>query len=82
MVKPNRNMTVTVWFDDGKIKTFNAEPLAQRGGVYAKLYDEEFFVNRCVILNKTLAWDLSGSFDPDNCIDVCSDLIYNDLKLA
>jgi len=77
MVEPHDNYTVDVHFDDGKIKIYDAKPLIKIGGMYTQLEDVDFFKNRCVILNHTLAWDITGNLDPCNCIDVCPDVIYN-----
>lgn len=77
MVEPHDNFTVSVYFDDGKVKSFNAKPLIEKGGIFAQLEDVKFFKERCVVLNHTLAWDIKGDFDPCNCIDVCPDVIYN-----
>lgn len=53
-VKPNSDFAVYIYFNDGKIK----------------LYDMKSFLNKCIVMNGTLAWDLSGKFDPTNCIAV------------
>jgi hypothetical protein len=76
MVKPYTNFTVDVFFDDGRIKLYDAKPLIEKGGIFAPLGDTAFFMERCVVLNNTLAWDTTGSFDPTECLDVCPDLIY------
>jgi hypothetical protein len=75
-VAPQNDFTVKVYFDDGKIKSYDAKPLLGKGGIFAPLRDAEFFKSRCVVLNHTLAWDVAGNFDPTACIDVCPDVIY------
>ena len=75
-VEPNADFTVNVYFDDGTVKLYDANPLIKKGGIYTLLGDLEFFTNRCVIMNNSLAWDVSGNWDPTECIDVCPDLIY------
>jgi len=78
MVEPHDDFTVTVYFDDGKIKPYDAKPLIKRGGMFNILSNINFFKDRCVVMNKTLAWDTTGNFDPCECIDVCPDVIYGE----
>ncbi|MDR1208735.1 MAG: DUF2442 domain-containing protein [Clostridiales bacterium] len=59
-VEPLDDYTVNVCFDDGRIKSFDAKERIKKGGIFAKLGDKEFFKDRCVILNRTLAWDTTG----------------------
>lgn len=77
-VEPNDDFTVNVYFDDGRVKVFDATSLIDKGGIFAPLSNIDVFKSSCVILNRTLAWDLSGKFDPADCIDVCPDLIYSE----
>ena len=34
------------------------------------LRDKRFFTENLTVLNSTVAWDLSGCYDPANCIDI------------
>ena len=45
-------------------------------GVFKQLSDLSFFMERCTIMNDTLAWDLSGTRDETNCIDIDPDMLY------
>lgn len=47
-------------------------------GVFSVLEDKDFFMNRCTILNRTLAWDLSGEYDPTDCLDLDSVVLYSE----
>ena len=76
-VKPNDDFTVEVYFDDGKVKLYDAKQLIEKGGIFTPLANVDFFKERCVVLNNTLAWDIAGGFDPTECIDVCPDVIYS-----
>jgi len=75
-VAPQDDYTVKVYFDDGKVKSYDAKQIIAKGGIFAPLANRSFFKDQCVILNHTLAWDLTGHFDPTECIDVCPDEIY------
>ncbi len=66
---------VTLYFADGHIKLFDANKLKEQG-VFQKLKDLDFFLKACTVMNRTLAWDLSGKFDPTNCLDLDPDVLY------
>lgn len=74
-VTPYSNRTVKVVFADGKTIVYDTSHL--KGNIYKQLDDESFFQNRCMILNGTLAWDISGKKDPSDCIDIDPYTIYN-----
>jgi hypothetical protein len=33
-------------------------------------------MEKCTVMNHTLAWDLSGNYDPYLCIDIAPETIY------
>ena len=74
-VVPHSDYTVSVYLVDGKIVVYDVKPKLERG-VFTALKDPEIFMNRCRIMNDTLAWDLSGKNDPTNCIDIDPDTLY------
>jgi len=74
-VNPNSNFTVYVYFSDGKIKLFDMKPFLHKG-IFNQISDLEDFINKCTVMNGTLAWDLSGKFDPTNCIDIDPETIH------
>jgi hypothetical protein len=67
---PGAEKTVYAYFTDGQIKHYDMKPLIAKGGVFAQLQDDQFFTERLTVLNGTIAWDLSGHYDPRNCIDI------------
>lgn len=75
-VVPTNDFKVYVYFEDGKIKLFDASDLINRG-VFQKLRDINVFKNTCTVLNHTLAWDLAGKFDSTNCLDLDPEELYN-----
>ena len=75
-VAPHEDYTVTVYFCDGKIVSYDANPKLNEG-VFQRLKDITFFIENCGILNDTLAWDLSGKNDPSDCIDIDPDYLYS-----
>lgn len=74
-VVPHSDYTVSVYFVDGKIVTYDVKPKLEKG-VFKALKDMDFFMNRCKIMNDTLAWDLSGRNDPTDCIDIDPETLY------
>lgn len=67
---------VYAYFTDGSIHLFDAKPLIQTGGVFADIGNKDFFREKLTVLNDTVAWDLSGHFDPRNCIDIDPFTVY------
>ena len=67
---PGPGLTVYVYFSDGSIRLYDAAPLVRKGGVFSRLEDGDFFREALTVLNGTVAWDVSGSFDPRTCIDI------------
>lgn len=76
-VLANNDYTVIVYFADGAIRKYDVSHIVGKG-VFEPLADIEWFVDRCTVLNGTVAWDLSGRFDPRNCLDIDPDVIYQD----
>jgi len=73
---PGPDQTVYAYFTDGTIHLFDAKPLVAQGGVFARLASKEFFEGALTVLNDTVAWDVSGVFDPTTCIDVDPFTVY------
>lgn len=78
-VKPNSDFTVYVYFDDGHIKLFDMTAYLNKG-VFQQISDLDSFLKKCTVMNGTLAWDLSGKFDPTQCLDIDPETIYTDGK--
>jgi hypothetical protein len=74
-VFPQEDYTVYVYFVDGKVKQYDVRHLVGKG-VFHRLKNKEFFIEHCTVLNHTLAWDISGTFDPYTCIDIDPVTIY------
>ncbi|MCB8815390.1 DUF2442 domain-containing protein [Desulfosporosinus shakirovi] len=75
-VMPTNDFRVYVYFEDGKIKLFDAASLTTKG-VFQKLQDISVFKDTCTVLNHTLAWDIAGKFDPTECLDLDPEELYN-----
>ncbi len=75
-VIPKENYIVEVLFQDGKIVHYDVNHLLKKG-IFSKLNDKDFYKNRCTVINHTLAWDISGEYNPTNCIDIDPDVLYS-----
>ena len=77
-----KNKPVYAYFSDGSIRLYDVKPLIARGNIFTHLEDDDFFRNRLTVLNDTVAWDLSGNYDPANCIDIDPLTIYEESELV
>lgn len=74
-VFPTNDFKVYIYFEDGKIKLFDASKLVTKG-TFKKLQDKDIFIKSCTVMNNTLAWDISGEFDPTSCLDLDPEELY------
>lgn len=45
-------------------------------GVFQQLQDVNVFKDACTVLNDTVAWDISGKYDPSDCLDLDPEELY------
>ncbi len=76
-VLPRKDFKVYVYFDDGRIKLYDMDPHLGKG-VFQKISNQNDFIEKCTVLNGTLAWDVAGNFDNYNCIDISPETIYDE----
>lgn len=74
-VVPFEDYTVDVYFDDGKIVRYDVTPFLEEG-IFRKLKDLQVFINACTILNGTLAWDIAGNRNEQECIDIDPETLH------
>ena len=74
-VVPFEDYTVSVYFSDGKIVLYDVKPKLE-SGVFQALKNLDTFMERCVIMNDTLAWDVNDDGNPSDCIDIAPDTLY------
>ena len=74
-VYPTEEYKVYVYFEDGKIVCYDATPLLEKEA-FAPLRDLSLFIDRCTIINDTLAWDVAGDRDPYSCLDIDPETLY------
>jgi hypothetical protein len=78
-VTPKVDYQVIVEFEDGVTKIFDMKKLVGKG-VFTPLADPKIFVEKCTILNNTLAWDLKGNQNSFECLEIDPLTIYEDGK--
>ena len=74
-VIPRDDYKVYVYFLDGYIKLYDAKPLVSKG-IFRQIQDPLVFKNSCTVMNHTLAWDLYGTRDPQTCLDLDPDQVF------
>ena len=74
-VVPSKNYIVYVYFSDGKVTMYDMSSKIHLG-IFKPLENIDVFMNRCTILNDTLAWDISGDRDVSECIDIDPESLY------
>lgn len=85
-VVPNDNFTLTLTFDNGERRVYDAAPLLQPGTVFAPFRDLKNF--RRVYLDEShcVSWDIDPTVDSNvvwsNKVDLCPDGCYVDSKPA
>lgn len=79
---PGDDKTVYAYFSDGSIRFYDMKPLIAQGHIFKHPEDDTFFRDRLTVLNETVTWDLSGNFDPTNCIDIDPFTVYEDSEVV
>jgi hypothetical protein len=72
---PTPEHKVYLYFDDGTIRLFDAEPLLDTGA-FRVLCGGNLFVDACTVLNHTLAWTPDMSYDETTCLDLDPSVLY------
>ena len=75
-VVPKEDYTVDVTFEDGRKVNYDARKLIDKPA-FSSLKDKLVFVNSCLVLNDTLAWDIVGDRSLDNCLDIDPETLYS-----
>ena len=78
MVIPTDDYKVYIYYDNGEIRLYDASWMLEKSGVFELIRDIEVFKELCTVMNSTLAWDISRCRDCYNCIDICTDTVYED----
>ncbi len=74
-VIPMSDYSVYVYFEDGKIIYYDMSQMIEKE-VFGCLREIEIFMNKCTVMNDTLAWYISGNWDNTTCLDTDPDTLY------
>ena len=74
--------TVYAYFSDGRITQLDMKGIIAEGGVFERLEDDSFFEKALTVLNDTVAWDISGHYDPTTCIDIDPFTVYEAKRVS
>ena len=66
---------VYVYFEDRKIVHYDMSQMIEKEA-FCCLKEVEIFMDRCTVMNDTLAWDISGNWDNTTCFDIDLDTLY------
>ncbi|MDR1703446.1 MAG: DUF2442 domain-containing protein [Clostridiales bacterium] len=76
-VIPTEDYRVYLYFDDGRIKLYDASELVTKG-LFRQLAENNLFFDACTVLNNTLAWTPDMSYDPATCLDLDPIVLYEE----
>lgn len=79
-VFPQEDYTVVLFYDNGEIRLYDCGWIKTEPGIFEKIREMSKFRELCTVMNGTLAWDISGTRDPYNCIDICPDTVYQESR--
>ena len=83
-VVPNDDFTLTISFDNGERRLYDARPLLQKGTVFEPFGNIENFRRVYVDRQHCIAWDVDPSVDSEevwsNKVDLCPDGCYIDSR--
>ena len=68
-VIPHEDYTVDVYFDDGKIVCCHAAKDLSPN-IFDRIKAYRIFMDTCMVLNGTLAWDVAGGRNVNESIDI------------
>ncbi len=78
----NDDFSLTISFDNGERRLFDARPLLQKGTVFEAFADIESFRRVYVDNTGSIAWDIDPNVDSEkvwsNKVDLCPDGCYMD----
>lgn len=69
-VLPGDGFTVYIWFSDGSVRLLDVKPLIEKGGVFSQLADESTFARALTVMNHAVAWDIEGTRNAADVIDL------------
>lgn len=83
-VTPNDDFTLTLRFDNGEVRIYDAAPLLCKGTVFEPFRDISNFRRVYLDEENCVSWDIDPTVDSrqvwSNKVDICPDTCYVDSK--
>ncbi|MBP5468726.1 MAG: DUF2442 domain-containing protein [Candidatus Riflebacteria bacterium] len=76
-VVPTDDFKVYAYMNDGSVHLYDVKPLMNSGLFLEKLSDIKVFKEKITVIGHTIAWDLIGNRDEQNCIDIDPFDVFN-----
>lgn len=67
---------VDCYFTNGAVKRYDVAQAIDLGGVFAPLADQQVFESSMLVYDGVLCFDIAGTRDPYEMVDICADVIY------
>lgn len=64
------NYMVYAYLNDGSVRKLDVKPLIKKGGIFSEIEDETRFKKTLTVMNGTVAWDIAGNRNEQECIDI------------
>ena len=81
-VRPNRDFTLALTFDNGEERLYDCKPFLEDGTVFAPFRSYENFSRVYLDENHCVSWDIDPNVDSEeiwsNKVDLCPDSCYVD----
>lgn len=81
-IKPNKDFTLTLWFDNQEVRIYDMKPLLKTGTVFEPFLDYDNFKRVYLDDCHCVAWDIDPTIDSNvvwnNKVDLCPDSCYID----
>jgi len=69
---------VDCYFTNGTVRRYDVAKAIRLGGVFAPLKDQKLFERSVMVLDGVLAFDINGTRDPYEVVDICADVVYSE----
>lgn len=76
-VVPSDDYKTYIYFNNGSVRMFDVKPLIKKGTVFEPLLDINIFKDKITVINDTIAWDLKGTRNESECIDLDPMVIFD-----
>lgn len=69
---------VDCYFTNGSVRRYDVSQAIRLGGVFESLKSQPVFEKSLMVMDGVLSFDIAGTRDPYNTVDVCADVVYSE----